>query len=130
MQEDARLLEHVCERKTRLVPVSCCAEQGSGTLFCEGQVSGHVQLCRKYSPARPPPFVTMLSSPRRAKAAGRSWNQWTWSLLAGVCWVLCVNDLWVGKIPWRKERLLTPIFWRVELYFFSLECNEVSSNEL
>ena len=20
-------------------------------------------------------------------------------------------DPWVGKIPWRKERLLTPVFW-------------------
>ena len=29
---------------------------------------------------------------------------------------------WLGK--------LVSMFWWVELYFFSLECNEVSSNEL
>ena len=25
-------------------------------------------------------------------------------------------DLWVGKIPWRKERLPTPVFWPGELH--------------
>ena len=37
-------------------------------------------------------------------------------------------DLWVGKIPWLGK--LVSVFWWVELDFFSLECNEVSSNEL
>ena len=27
-------------------------------------------------------------------------------------------------------RLIVSVFWWVELYFFSLECNEVSGNEL
>ena len=42
--------------------------------------------------------------------------------------------LWVGldvflvKISWLGK--LVSVFWWVELDFFSLECNEVSSNEL
>ena len=29
------------------------------------------------------------------------------------CWLILVTlfDPWVGKIPWRWERLLTPVFW-------------------
>ena len=23
---------------------------------------------------------------------------------------------WVGKMPWRKERLSTPVFWSTEFY--------------
>jgi len=25
-------------------------------------------------------------------------------------------DLWVGKIPWRRERLHTPVFWPGEFH--------------
>jgi len=25
-------------------------------------------------------------------------------------------DPWVGKIPWRRERLPTPVFWPGEFY--------------
>jgi len=25
-------------------------------------------------------------------------------------------DLWVGKIPWRRERLYTPVFWPGEFH--------------
>ena len=25
-------------------------------------------------------------------------------------------DPWLGKIPWRRERLLTPVFWPGEFY--------------
>ena len=25
-------------------------------------------------------------------------------------------DPWVGKIPWKKERLLTPVFWPGEFH--------------
>ena len=25
-------------------------------------------------------------------------------------------DPWVGKIPWRRERLTTPVFWPEELH--------------
>ena len=25
-------------------------------------------------------------------------------------------DFWVGKIPWRRERLTTPVFWPREFY--------------
>ena len=45
-----------------------------------------------------------------------------------------VSSLWVGlygwlvKVSWLEK--LVSVFWWVELDFFSLECNEVSSNEL
>ena len=27
-------------------------------------------------------------------------------------------ETWVGKIPWRRERLPTPVFWPEEFYGF------------
>ena len=45
-----------------------------------------------------------------------------------------ISSLWVGlygwlvKISWLEKFVL--VFWWVELDIFSLECNEVSSNEL
>ena len=36
-------------------------------------------------------------------------------------------DRWLVKISWLGK--LVSVFWWVELDFFSLECNEVSSNE-
>ena len=54
------------------------------------------------------------------------WQLWN-SLYCGV------SSLWVGlyrwlvKVSWLGKLCL---FWWVELDFFSLECNEVSSNEL
>ena len=35
---------------------------------------------------------------------------------------------WLDKVSWLGK--IVSVFWWVELYFFSLECNEVSSNEL
>ena len=35
---------------------------------------------------------------------------------------------WLVKVSWLGKLVL--VFWWVELYFFSLECNEMSSNEL
>ena len=35
---------------------------------------------------------------------------------------------WLVKVSWLGK--LESVFWWVELDFFSLECNEVSSNEL
>ena len=35
---------------------------------------------------------------------------------------------WLVKVSWLGK--LVSVFWWVELYFFSLECNEMSSNEL
>ena len=35
---------------------------------------------------------------------------------------------WLVKVSWLGK--LVSVFWWVELYFFSLECNEVSSNVL
>ena len=37
-------------------------------------------------------------------------------------------DEWLIKVSWLGKLVL--VFWWVELDFFSLECNEVSSNEL
>ena len=34
---------------------------------------------------------------------------------------------WLVKVSWLEK--LVSVFWWVELDFFSLECNEVSSNE-
>ena len=45
-----------------------------------------------------------------------------------------VSSLWVGLYHWLVNvswlGKLVLVFWWVELDFFSLECNEVSSNEL
>ena len=58
-------------------------------------------------------------------------------LYSGSLWssLYCgVSSLWVGlyqwlvKVSWLGK--LVSVFWWVELYFFSLECNEMSSNEL
>ena len=35
---------------------------------------------------------------------------------------------WLVKVSWLGK--LVSVFWWVELYFFSLECSEMSSNEL
>ena len=29
---------------------------------------------------------------------------------------MCGFDPWVGKIPWRRERLSTPVFWPGEFH--------------
>ena len=50
------------------------------------------------------------------------------SLYCGVS-SLCVGLYrWLVKVSWLGK--LVSVFWWVELYFFSLECNEMSSNEL
>ena len=36
-------------------------------------------------------------------------------------------DQWLVKVSWLGK--LASVFWSVELYLFSLECNEVSSSE-
>ena len=54
---------------------------------------------------------------------------------AGIQKLFCgISSLWVGldgwlvNVSWLEKLVL--VFWWVELDFFSLECNEVSSNEL
>ena len=37
-------------------------------------------------------------------------------------------DRWLGKVPWLGK--LVSVFWWMELDYFSLECSEVSSDEL
>ena len=56
--------------------------------------------------------------------SGSLWS----SLYCGVS-SLCVGLYrWLVKVTWLGK--LVSVFWWVELYFFSLECNEMSSNEL
>ena len=56
--------------------------------------------------------------------SGSSWR----SLYCGVSPLWVGLDRWLVKVSWLGK--LVSVFWRVELDFFSLECNEVSSNEL
>ena len=58
-------------------------------------------------------------------------------LYSGSLWssLYCgVSSLWVGLYRWLVNvswlEKLVSVFWWVDLDFFSLECNEVSSNEL
>ena len=37
-------------------------------------------------------------------------------------------DHWVGKIPWRRERLLTPVFWPEEFHGLCSPCGCKESN--
>ena len=56
--------------------------------------------------------------------SGSLWS----SLYCGVS-LLCMGLYrWLVKVSWLGKLVL--VFWWVELDFFSLECNEVSSNEL
>ena len=50
------------------------------------------------------------------------------SLFCGVSSLWVGLDRWLVKVSWLGK--LVSVFWWVELDFFSLECNEVSSNEL
>ena len=55
-------------------------------------------------------------------------GSWWSSLYCGIS-SLCVGLYrWLVKVSWLGK--LVSVFWWVELDFFSLECNEVSSNEL
>ena len=55
--------------------------------------------------------------------SGSLWS----SLYCGVS-SLCVGlYMWLVKVSWLGK--LVSMFWWMELYFFSLECNEMSSDE-
>ena len=56
--------------------------------------------------------------------SGSLWS----SLYCGVSSLWVGLDGWLVKVSWLGK--LVSVFWWVELDFFSLECNEVSSNEL
>ena len=55
------------------------------------------------------------------------WQLWI-SLYCGVSLLWVGFDGWLVKFSWLGKLVL--VFWGVELDFFSLKCNEVSSNEL
>ena len=48
-------------------------------------------------------------------------------LYCGVSSLWMGLDKWLVKVSWLGK--LVSMFWWMELYFFSLECNEMSSNE-
>ena len=56
--------------------------------------------------------------------SGSLWS----SLYCGVSSLWVGLYLWLVKVSWLGKLVL--VFWWVELDFFSLKCNEVSSNEL
>ena len=56
--------------------------------------------------------------------SGSLWS----SLYCGVSLLWVGFDGWLVKFSWLGKLVL--VFWGVELDFFSLKCNEVSSNEL
>ena len=56
--------------------------------------------------------------------SGSLWS----SLYCGVSLLWMGLYRWLVKVSWLGK--LVSMFWWVELDFFSLECNEVSSNEL
>ena len=56
--------------------------------------------------------------------SGSLWS----SLYCGVSLLWVGLDRWLVKVSWLGK--LVSVFWWVELDFFSLEYNEVSSNEL
>ena len=56
--------------------------------------------------------------------SGSLWS----SLYCGVSSLWVGLDGWLVKVSWLDK--LVSVFWRVGLDFFSLECNEVSNNEL
>ena len=44
-------------------------------------------------------------------------NHWSTKQLPRLCYFIYPGfDPWVGKIPWRRERLPTPVFWSEELH--------------
>ena len=62
-------------------------------------------------------------------------------LMISIYWVQLVKNLpamretwfdpWVGKNPWRRERLPTPVFWTGEFYglYSPWGCNELNTTE-
>ena len=50
-----------------------------------------------------------------------------WFLFCGGSSLWVGMDKWLVKVSWLGKLAL--VFWWVELDFFSLECNEVSSSE-
>ena len=56
--------------------------------------------------------------------SGSLWS----SLYCGISSLWVGLDGWLVNVSWLEK--LVSVFWWVELDFFSLECNEVSSNEL
>ena len=86
---------------------SCCKD--GATLHCN-VLASHCFWSHKGSP-RIPEWVTHVFSSRSSQPRNR-----TWVLL--LSWYrICLQcgrpgfDPWVQKIPWRRERLPTPVFW-------------------
>jgi len=115
-----------------------------------GMVNGHRVLGEsQHFRARPNPRLVLTvyiqGSPSEGLKAAflchwiRYTAVWLWASHLNVLWQFAVplyrgvSSLWVGldgwlvKVSWLGK--LVSVFWWVELDFFSLECNEVSSSE-
>ncbi|MDK7200534.1 hypothetical protein, partial [Corynebacterium amycolatum] len=61
------------------------------------------------------------SFPGSGRSAGEGIGypfQYSWTSLVAqlVKNLLAMQETWVGKIPWRNERLPTPVFWPGEFH--------------
>ena len=74
-----------------------------------------------------PLFLHLVYSAGFGVAFLYSGSLWS-SLYCGVSSLWVELDGWLVKVSWLGK--LVSVFWWVELDFFSLECSEVSSNEL
>ena len=62
------------------------------------------------------------------------WETWVWSLGWERIWLQCRRpefDTWVGKIPWGRERLPTPVLWPREIHglYSPWDCKELDTTQ-
>ena len=109
----------------------------------QAKVSGVTRVRHDLTTKPPPP-----SFPSACNAGDPSWIpgwgrstgegigyplQYSWAFLWLFWWRICPQcrrpgfDPWVGKIPWRRERVLTPAFWPGE--FSPWGCRELYPTE-
>ena len=57
--------------------------------------------------------------------------QYSWASLVALQCGRPGFDPWVGKIPWRRERLPTPVFWPGEFHalYSPWDCRELDTTE-
>ena len=75
---------------------------------------------------------TCLFRPENYGFPNIPWSPWL-SLVAQMVKNLpAIQETWVQKIPWRKERLPTPVFWPGEFHelYSPSGCKELGTTEL
>ena len=63
-------------------------------------------------------FISLLSQGLFKESCPAPWFEGISSSVLRIC-MQCGRpgfDTWIGKIPWRRERLPTPVFWPGEFY--------------